>query len=588
MVISESQVNALSTNNNTITGTGNLRVTGVADNSDLVDINDVAHANLVDINAVTATDATLNLTAAQLQAAVSTGDGQIDSIAAVGTGNISITDVTDGAGEIAALIANLATLDADGGNITAAATGPISLTQAQLASLSSLEAFNVTGTVTVTEVTDVTQLLADITAAGLTATTLDAEGAANTSLTVTAVQLDSLDSLSATDNGNLTLTEATVGTLKDDLAKLSVATRNTNVTLTVTGIDVFPGTLPGNINYTIEGGGTLNVSGDTTLGANTTFTVAEGTELTLSGDDLDNSIGGAGTLNVVGNDTVNIADINNNVTLSNGLTVVLNGASFVTGTVAQFVALHTTASESTGTVTFSTTGVTMTTLEGGVEGVSFTQFGGGAASVDFTDGAATLTQDELLALADAGIALTDADAITVTGVAAGDVLAVDGELAGTGAGADTIVVANGAEVTLTAEQLDGLNAKLTVANGESADLRVTNITDATGALTATDLVDTFDVSGLAHDQIAEITGFEMGDSIDTGIIGLAESQDGTFALNDGFVFWITSINGNTDTEIRYEVSDIYYEAATIILTGIALTNANFGVVNGVLTYEADG
>lgn len=117
---------------------------------------------------------------------------------------------------------------------------------------------------------------------------------------------------------------------------------------------------------------------------------------------------------------------------------------------------------------------------------------------------------------------------------------------------------------------------------------MTNITDATGALTATDLVDTFDVSGLAHDQIAEITGFEMGDSIDTGIIGLAESQDGTFALNDGFVFWITSINGNTDTEIRYEVSDIYYEAATIILTGIALTNANFGVVNGVLTYEADG
>lgn len=230
VVISESQVNALSTNNNTITGTGNLRVTGVADNSDLVDINNVADANLAQINAVTTTDTSLSLTATQLQAAVSTGDGQIDQITADGTGDITITGVTSA--DIANLVANVGTLDADGGNIIATAPGDITLTQAQLASLSTLSAFTVAGNVTVTEVTDVTQLLADITAAGLTDTGLpEAQGLADTSLTVTATELDSLDGLDATGSGNMILTEAESATLTADLGKLSVVNGTLSTTL---------------------------------------------------------------------------------------------------------------------------------------------------------------------------------------------------------------------------------------------------------------------------------------------------------------------------------------------------------------------
>ena len=246
-------------------------------------------------------------------------------------------------------------------------------------------------------------------------------------------------------------------------------------------------------------------------------------------------------------------------------------------------AAQTTADAKNGLAVAGT--VTVDDLDAGDEQVSFDndQAAMAATTIDFTDGAATLSKSEFDEIV-TDLSLTDADAITVTGVAAVDVLTVDAELAGTGTGADTIVVSDGETISLSSTDFQGLNATLaatTPGTGTDATLTVTGVANGE-SLTATDLVDTFEVDGLIVSQNAVIAGFEIGDSIDTGVTGLAERGDGLFAVDAAFEYFVDT--AGTDTVITYEVSD--GNTAAVVLTGVALTNADFGVDNGVLTYEA--
>lgn len=209
-------------------------------------------------------------------------------------------------------------------------------------------------------------------------------------------------------------------------------------------------------------------------------------------------------------------------------------------------------------------------------------------AVNFTDDAATLSSDQLSTITGSGagefgLGLTDADAITVTGVAGADVVAVDGVLGGAN---DTIEVADDETVTLTSTQLQALDASLAPTSegvGTDATLSVTGVANG-DTLTATDLVDTFAVSGLAATESASIADFAMGDQVDTGVTAIAEGAAAPTA--DGTLEYFVN-NDGTNTTITYELSDdgSASTTATVTLTGVQLSNADVSVDQGVVTFD---
>ena len=216
--------------------------------------------------------------------------------------------------------------------------------------------------------------------------------------------------------------------------------------------------------------------------------------------------------------------------------------------------------------------ITLEGLEAGNEAVAFDHLteNSAATTISFLDGKAILTQAELFKITGSNLAdqfdlaLTADEEITVTGVAADDVLDVDSELS---SAADTIVVADEQTVSMTAAELDGLNATLAATTpgvSTSATLTVTGVAN-TETLTATDLVDTFDVTGLTDGQSATIDGMAVGDAIDTGI---------TFGEN---LSW--SFSGDT---LVYEIADGGTADVTVVLTGVDSLNET----NGEITITA--
>ncbi|ODC04847.1 hypothetical protein BFW38_16225 [Terasakiispira papahanaumokuakeensis] len=110
-----------------------------------------------------------------------------------------------------------------------------------------------------------------------------------------------------------------------------------------------------------------------------------------------------------------------------------------------------------------------------------------ATAIDFTDNAATLTSSELTTIT-GSLSLTEADAITVTGVAAGDVVTVDGVLSDN----DTIEVADNGVISLSAAALGSLNATLAVTTpGTGNDATVTVNTLSGQTVKTTSFADTF-------------------------------------------------------------------------------------------------
>lgn len=191
-----------------------------------------------------------------------------------------------------------------------------------------------------------------------------------------------------------------------------------------------------------------------------------------------------------------------------------------------------------------------------------------ASTIDFADNEATLTFAQLgqiTAELGANLSLTGADAITVTGVAdETDLIAADAELNDE---SDTIEVNDGATITLTPAELNALSAIIAAdADGTGTDATVSVTLAHTDAVTrATDLVDTFNVAGLADGDTASIAGLDVGDVIATGLVFGAQ---GASEL-DGILTW--SFDDQSDT-LTYELSDddlSVVETVTVTLTGVA-------------------
>jgi len=370
----------------------------------------------------------------------------------------------------------------------------------------------------------------------------------------------------------------------------SSVTVGNSVTLTLNGSQL--------TGTTITGPGSVNLVGDVAAADVTPLLAADpalagivltdATSLTGSAADLvdvldDVTLDSGTDINITATSAASVDQAEQLADATNG-TVSLNIQDDLTDVLA--AAAQTTADAKNGLAVAGT--VTVDDLDAGDEQVSFDndQAAMAATTIDFTDGAATLSKSEFDEIV-TDLSLTDADAITVTGVAAVDVLTVDAELAGTGTGADTIVVSDGETISLSSTDFQGLNATLaatTPGTGTDATLTVTGVANGE-SLTATDLVDTFEVDGLTVGQNAVIAGFEIGDGIDTGEVTLAARVDGSFASDGVFEFFVT--NDGTNTSITYEVADdnnIVSDTATVTLTGVALDNTDFSNDAGVLTY----
>lgn len=192
-----------------------------------------------------------------------------------------------------------------------------------------------------------------------------------------------------------------------------------------------------------------------------------------------------------------------------------------------------------------------------------------ATTIDFVDNEATLTFAQLGQITDAlgaNLSLTDADAITVTGVAnAASLKSVDAELNDT---SDTIEVSDGATISLAPAELNALRAFVTAdadADGLGADATVyVTLVNGDEVTRATDLVDTFNVNGLVGGQSAIIAGLGVDDVISTGLAFGGEGASGA----NGILTWLFDDQNDT---LTYEVSDDHatVETVTVTLTGVA-------------------
>ena len=224
--------------------------------------------------------------------------------------------------------------------------------------------------------------------------------------------------------------------------------------------------------------------------------------------------------------------------------------------------------------------ITITDLASGSEEVTFTGLTAEAAptTINFVDDAATLTADQLGSItADTGanLALTPADAITVTGVTDTTLIAVDDELDSN----DTIEVDDNVTIELTVADLNDLSSTIKAeADGVGTDATVAvNVAAGESATRATDLVDTFDVSALTDGQSATIAGLAVNDVISTGV-----TFAGTEVIsNNNSVEWAFDAVSST---LTYELTDngSTTTTASVVLTGVAsVTEAN-----GVFTVDS--
>lgn len=198
------------------------------------------------------------------------------------------------------------------------------------------------------------------------------------------------------------------------------------------------------------------------------------------------------------------------------------------------------------------------------EGEDFTVDENGV--IDFENNAATLTFDQLQDITDAELTLTDADAITVTGVVSGtNLITADQALNDTN---DTIEVDDGSTITLTVAELNGLNATVTSETGGTGAEATVSVTLADGnedVDRATDLVDTFNVEALSDGESVTIFGLGVNDVIVTGL---------NFGVNNGSLLADDELNWDFDVAnatLTYELTDSGGDntTASIILTGVS-------------------
>ncbi|MBL1266195.1 MAG: DUF4214 domain-containing protein [Halomonas sp.] len=433
-----------------------------------------------------------------------------------------------------------------------------------------------------------------------------------------------LQATAAQLNG-LTVTGASSVTVVDldetPAADLSGIADNLPVTIDLGAETVeFTGEI-GGVDLTVNGSGTLDVTGATTFGASS-VTVGENLTLTLDGSQLTGTtIDGDGTVNLVGD--VAAADVTPLLTPDSDLAeIVLTDATSLTGSAADLVlvldnvtldsatninitattlasvtqANTLAAAGTTGAVEYgiqdnltavinSATAVsagdragvveagtiTITGLASGNEDVSF---GGlsdttAATSIDFTDNdnAATLTQAQLLDIANVGLSLTAADAITVTGVTEAQFEAVTDELD------DNDTVDLGEAVTLAAVDFNdafGSTGKgISATAGDDITVTMANV-----AVAGTAADDTFDFAGT--ETGANVTDFgtagtdtiDLSDAATAGLGALADSGDGSIAamtLNEAYI--VAALDSAADGIDASDANDVIAGLAAIDADG---------------------
>jgi hypothetical protein len=374
----------------------------------------------------------------------------------------------------------------------------------------------------------------------------------------------------------------------------------------------------GGVDLTVNGSGTLDVTGATTFGASS-VTVGENLTLTLDGSQLTGTtIDGDGTVNLEGD--VLAADVNAILVATAVPTVVLTNATSLTGTPGVLVsvvqstdvtldsstdinitanpaasvaqaeiladatngtvslniqddltdvltaATQTTADQKNGLAVAGT--VTVDDLDAGDEQVSFDNLTGSAATtIDFTDGDATLSQTELLEIVDvpANLELTAADAITVTGVTQDEFEAVTDELDAN----DTVDL--GEAITLAAADFnDAFDTKgISATSGDEITVTMANV-----AVAGTAADDTFDFAGT--ETGANVTDFgtagtdtiDLSDAATAGLGALADSGDGSIAamtLNEAYI--VAALDSAADGIDASDANDVIAGLAAIDADG---------------------
>ncbi|MDR5876551.1 hypothetical protein, partial [Vreelandella gomseomensis] len=283
-----------------------------------------------------------------------------------------------------------------------------------------------------------------------------------------------------------------------------------------------------------------------------------------------------------------IADANNSggttYDVADSLTSVLGGAA--SGALAD------TAAEKNGLT--GAASITINDITAGNETVTFNNLESdlAATTIDFTDDdLATLTAGEVTTITGAGLALTDADAITVTGVTAANATTVAGVLAGDNdtvefvggavelAQADFLTVAGAASLTaadaITVTGVTAANATAVAGvlagdndtvefDGGAVELAQADFLTVAGAASLTD-TDVITVTGVTQAEFEAVTDELVGND---DIVDLGEAI--TLAPADFIdAFDTKGISATTGDEITVDMASFAATAGAIDIAGTA-------------------
>jgi hypothetical protein len=518
----------------TVAGAGNVTVTGLGTTA--VDLSGITASGTLtaQVPASATLDAATDLGGFDLSVAsgqtLTLTAAQAAEIGIGGAGNVTVTDVTDGAIDLSGVTASgtkLLEIDSSLALQSSADLGGFSVSVAddQTLTLSSTQADGLTvsgaGNVTVT---------------GLGATAVDLSGiTASGTLTAQVTQTTTLNA--GTDLGDFVLDVATGQTLTLSAAQAAGTTIGGAGNVTVTGITASTDVSGIAVGGTLTGGVTssLNIAGSSTADDFDAFRVASGNTLTLTAAQASGTpISGAGNVTVTG--------------LGTG-TVDLSGVS-ATGTLAAAVSTSLALASDTDLGDFQinvTSSGTLTLTAEQVDGRTITGTGaviitGDVSGVDLSHIAGTL--DVTLPATGETLVIDAGDTVALTIVEAGTYAEISGEgtlsLSGDGqlafddlledviADTLTLAVTDGSALVLTAAQASGLEIGGTGTlrlSGTVADGDYSNVT-ANLDLSAATVTGTLTLPELATGQTLTLTA-EQAD-------GLSVGGDGTVVVTGGF------------------------------------------------------
>tara|TARA_R110002050_G_scaffold84234_2_gene179864 strand:- start:3784 stop:13488 length:9705 start_codon:yes stop_codon:yes gene_type:complete len=570
-----------------VTGLFTFRITGISDldsttNSDFYTlVSDIKAAeSTAQVAVVGAENTNFTITATNL--------GEFYSLAATGTGTISLTGATTG--NLASSVAKLST--GTGGTISAEVSGgteALALSKTLLGRLSALD-FNVdNGTINYSGATSsaLTSDLAKIDMTGHTVV-INVTGAMNESFSVTDDQIDTLGHLTAQGTGTITITSLDNA---DDIsaiqAKLAVATGSTislvaaideNIAITKAQLD--------NIEtLTVSGTGEIALSGATSADLENDFaqlsagsekisiTGASGENFSLAKSFIDQiahfTTTGSGNLNVTG---LTAADLTTDLAK---LTV--DGTTSLTGAAGEDFVFDKTfldnyaafAATGDGTITYQ--GAVMADLQK-LSVVDGTISVSGATNESFS-----LTEQQLADYAT--FEATGSGTVTLTGVTATGVSAAIGKVT-VDSGIFAVHAASGENIVLSQAEFAQIDSISTTGSG-NLTLNGYNASSLEAVITKTSVDGTLTVNGASGtsfvftqsdlDDVDVLTATGTGNVTLSGVTGLRLAAALSAISVENGSFAITGASGESFTITESDLAELASLEATgdgnIILNG---------------------